>query len=187
MSGKPALKDRDADVAERNLIEAAKRDPGCFADLYEENFERVYAYIARRVGDRDQAQDVTADVFHKALRNLAGFEWRGVPFAAWLLRIAANEIASRGKRSSRASAGSMDPLPEAEKSSEAAFEEAQRRARLFKLVEKLPPEQRQVITMRFAHQKSIAEISRGMRRTEGAIKQLQFRALKRLRTMVDDR
>ena len=98
MAGEPALSRRGKDAPERSLIEAAQRDPACFAQLYEDNFERVYAFIARRVGDRDQAQDLTADVFHSALKNLSRFEWRGAPFAAWLFRIAANAIADRGKR-----------------------------------------------------------------------------------------
>ena len=78
---------------ERLLIQAAQSDPSRFAELYESNFNRVYAFVARRVKDREEAQDVTADVFHQALRNLGGFQWRGVPFAAWLLRIAANALA----------------------------------------------------------------------------------------------
>src|SRR5580692_4770839 len=92
MAGEPALKRLRKDAPERSLIEAAQRDPACFAQLYEDNFERVYAYIARRVRDRDQAQDLTADVFHSALKNLSRFEWRGAPFAAWLFRIAANAM-----------------------------------------------------------------------------------------------
>ena len=65
---------------EQLLIEAAQRDPSRFADLYETNFERVYAYIAGRVRDRDVAQDLTAEVFQQALANIGSFEWRGVPF-----------------------------------------------------------------------------------------------------------
>ena len=92
----------DADYsAERALIEAAQRDRGRFSELYEANFERVYAYVVRRVRDRDEAQDLTADVFHLALKSLPRFEWRGVPFAAWLFRIAANEIADRSKSVAR--------------------------------------------------------------------------------------
>jgi RNA polymerase sigma-70 factor (ECF subfamily) len=87
---------------DRLLVEAAKKDPSRFAELYELNFVRVYAYIARRVGDRDVAQDLTSDVFHKALASIQSFEWRGVPFAGWLLRIAANMIVDRSKRSGRA-------------------------------------------------------------------------------------
>ena len=70
----------DYQTDEQLLIEAAQRDPHRFADLYEHNFERVYAYIARRVPSREEAQDLTAEVFHQALANLGKFEWRGVPF-----------------------------------------------------------------------------------------------------------
>src|SRR6266568_5895182 len=86
---------------ERLLIEAAQKDPGRFADLYENNFERVYAFIVRRVRDRHEAEDLTAEVFQHALANLPRFEWRGVPFAAWWFRIAANAIADRWQRISK--------------------------------------------------------------------------------------
>ena len=173
--------------AERLLIEAAQRDPSCFGELYENNFERVYAFIARRVGDREHAQDLTADVFHNAFANLNRFEWRGVPFAAWLYRIAANAIADRGKRAARLEAFKLAEIPEHGTPSDVAFEEIEHRARLFKLVDKLPGDQRNVITMRFAHQRTIAEIAQQIGRSEGAIKQLQFRALQTLRTMVGER
>ncbi len=86
---------------ERLVIEAAQRDPARFAELYEDNFERVYAFVARRVYVRADAEDLTAEVFQQALAKLSGFEWRGVPFAAWLYRIAANAIADRWKRAAR--------------------------------------------------------------------------------------
>src|SRR5258708_12867571 len=66
---------------DRPLVDAAKKDPSRFAELYELNFARVYAYIARRVGDRDAAQDLTSDVFHKALASIHTFEWRCRPVA----------------------------------------------------------------------------------------------------------
>src|SRR5438067_12847762 len=68
---------------DRQRIEAAQSDPSGFGDLYEENFYRVYAYVARRVRDRHLAEDLTADVFREALAGLGKFEWRGVPFVAW--------------------------------------------------------------------------------------------------------
>src|SRR5215467_7817988 len=83
---------------ERLLVEAAQKDPRRFAELYEANFERVYAFIVRRVQDRHDAEDLTAEVFHHALANIARFEWRGVPFAVWLYRIAANAIADWGRK-----------------------------------------------------------------------------------------
>jgi RNA polymerase sigma-70 factor (ECF subfamily) len=178
---------RPNDSTERHLIEAAQRDPRHFAELYETHFERVYAFIARRVGDRDQAQDLTADVFHNALESIGRFEWRGIPFAAWLFRIAANAIADRGKRAARFEAIKLRDIPDPQSSGASDVEEIEHRARLFKLVDKLPTDQRRVIAMRFAHQKSIAEIAKEIGRSEGAIKQLQFRGLQSLRIMVGER
>src|SRR6516165_7942570 len=86
---------------DRLRIEAAQRDPARFGELYEENFYKVYAYVARRVGDRHLAEDLTADVFREALAGIRKFEWRGVPFAAWLLRIAVRAVADHFKRSRR--------------------------------------------------------------------------------------
>src|SRR5215469_9049708 len=98
---------------ERLLIEAAQQDPSRFAELYERNFHRVYAFVARRVRDRDEAEEVTAEVFHEALLNLQRFQWRGAPFAAWLLRIAANTLNDRWRCEARHGVGS-DSLDEAE-------------------------------------------------------------------------
>jgi RNA polymerase sigma-70 factor, ECF subfamily len=181
---------RDVDYsAERALIEAAQREPNRFADLYEANFERVYAYVVRRVRDRDDAQDLTADVFHLALKSLPRFEWRGVPFAAWLFRIAANEIADRSKSiAKRREHERVLPFQESDASGADAsgFEQAERRGRLFKLVEQLPRDQSRVIAMRFAEQKSIREIATALGRSEGSIKQLQFRAMQNLRVRLGD-
>lgn len=162
---------------ERLLIEAAQRDPSCFAELYECNFERVYAYIVARVRDRDAAQDLTAEVFQHALANLGSFEWRGVPFVAWLMRIAANAIADRWQRNSK-----EPPLPDEPIEEQGADGQIERRAMLSELVEALPPDQRHVVIRRFVDQRSIREIAQELGRSEGAIKQLQFRALQTLRS-----
>src|SRR6478609_7863855 len=167
---------------ERLLIQAAQSDPSRFAELYESNFNRVYAFVARRVKDREEAQDVTADVFHQALKNLSRFQWRGVPFAAWLLRIAANALADRWQR-----AGREIPADTAELEAEAGpagVIEIERRAMLFQLVDRLPSDQRLVVIRRFVEQKSIREIAQELGRSEGAVKQLQFRALETLREQV---
>src|SRR5713226_5893607 len=99
------------DQVDRLLVEAAQRDPSRFADLYEQNFYRVYAYIAHRVGDRHYAEDLTAEVFREALAGIRRFQWRGVPFVAWLLRIASRAVADHWKRASRESG---DPSPQAD-------------------------------------------------------------------------
>src|SRR5262245_52766026 len=90
-----------ADSDERFLVEAAQRDPSRFADLYDRHFTRVYAYAVHRLRDRDAAEELTAEVFHKALAHLSTFEPRGAPFGAWLIRIAANAIVDRGRRAGR--------------------------------------------------------------------------------------
>lgn len=169
---------------ERLLIEAAQKDPTRFADLYECNFERVYAYVCRRIGNRDEAQDVTSEVFQQALANLRRFEWRGVPFTAWLLRIAANAIADRWRRSSREQQPSDDD-PEPYPVDPVNIEEVEQRAKLFRLVQTLPADQRRVIEMRFAEEKSIREIAAELNRTEGAVKQLQFRGIQSLRAQLE--
>src|SRR2546427_10434545 len=121
---------------ERLLMEAAQKDPSRFADLYESNFERVYAFIVRRVRDRHEAEDLTAEVFQHALANLSRFEWRGVPFAVWLFRIAANAMTDRWKQLSRES-----PNPVSDDPDQAARPHIQRPAPLFQLVDRLPVHQ----------------------------------------------
>lgn len=169
---------------EKLLIEAAQKDPARFTELYEANFERVYAFVSRRVLSRADAEDVTAEVFQHALANLRNFEWRGVPFAAWLYRIAGNAITDRWQRAvrERAPAAADDP-PDPRSLSN--LEEVERRALLFRIVETLPDDQRRVIEMRFAEEKSIAEIARALKRSPGAIKQLQFRGIQALRERID--
>ena len=172
--------------AERLVIEAAQKDPGRFAELYESNFARVYAFIARRVRDRDEAQDLTSEVFHQALANLPRFEWRGAPFAAWLIRIAANAIIDRAKRAAKErEMASLNVATEV--TQQGIDDEIDQCARLFRLVDRLPRDQRRVIVMRFAEEKSIREIAREIGRTEGAVKQLQFRGLQNLRAQLDQK
>jgi RNA polymerase sigma-70 factor (ECF subfamily) len=170
---------------ERLLIEAAQNDPSRFAELYEQNFHRVYAYVARRVRDRVEIQDLTAEVFHRALANLGKFKWKGSPFAAWLYRIASNAIADRARQKMRESNDQLDPASESSTATD--LEAVERRARLFSAVDKLPKDQRRVIVMRFADEKSIREIGEELGRSEGAVKQLQFRALENLRNRLNEK
>ncbi|MFZ0036677.1 MAG: sigma-70 family RNA polymerase sigma factor [Candidatus Acidiferrales bacterium] len=177
------MKARTNEPDEQHLVEAAQKDPSRFAELYENNFERVYAFVASRIYDRDVAQDITAEVFHHALANLGKFEWRGVPFSAWLFRIAANAIMDRRKRVAREQG---KPALEAEAADAGDQEVVERRAALFGLVSQLPEDQRRVLEMRFAEERSIREIARELGRSEGAIKQLQFRAVQTLRARVSE-
>jgi len=180
----PAPKLRPTGADERLLIEAAQRDRARFAAIYEEYFELVYAYMARRVRDRSTVEDLTSDVFHKALANLPKFRWTGAPFASWLFRIASNLIADRAKRKAKISATSeeVEVIPQdSRKDSQSSLEDVERQAQLFRLVERLPDDQKRVVALRFAGEKSIKQIAAELGRSEGAVKQLQFRALENLR------
>ena len=168
---------------ERSLIEAAQRDPVHFAELYENNFDRVYGFLARRVRNREEAQDLTAEVFHQALAGIARFQWRGAPFATWLLGIAANVLADRWQHLAKQQEVSAENGDAAENLA-GISDDAEKRAMLSQLVDSLPQDQRYVIVRRFVDQRSLREIAQELRRSEGAVKQLQFRALQNLRTLI---
>ena len=167
------------ETGERALVEAAKGDPARFAALYDAHFERIYAFIARRVRDRAVAEDLTAEVFRHALAGIGAFEWRDVPFSAWLYRIAANEISDYVRKSARERETVLAGEPARDE-----IDAIERRASLFRLVDRLPADQRRVIVMRFAEEKSIREVATDLGRSEGAVKQLQWRALQTLRAQM---
>ena len=164
---------------ERRQIADAQGDPRCFAALYEANFDAVYAFVARRASDRTEAEDITATVFQKALAGMSNFEWRGAPFVAWLVRIVRNELIARSR-------DRKTPVPDPQAETTDDLENFERRAMLFSLVRSLPDDQRRVIALRFVEQWSIKEIAVDLGRSEGAVKQLQFRALATLRSQVGD-
>jgi RNA polymerase sigma-70 factor (ECF subfamily) len=164
--------ERDSD--DRLLIEAAQNEPARFAELYEQNFPRIYSFIARRVATREEAQDLTAEVFHQALASIRSFKWQGAPFIAWLYGIAANVLSKHWHKQDKHAHQEITDLS-------SAGEEIERSVMLGQLVEALLPDQRHVILRRFVDQKSIREIAQELGRSEGAIKQLQLRALENLR------
>jgi RNA polymerase sigma-70 factor (ECF subfamily) len=175
-------KNAPAQAEERLLVEAAQSDPARFDALYDLHFGRVYGFIACRVRDRATAEDLTSEVFYKALANLKNYKWRGVPFLAWLLRIAANAIIDRSQRASREHSMQDDPPDPGIRPDMRAIEH---RARLFQLVDRLPETQRRVVQERFVGQRSIREIAERLGKSEGAIKQLQLRAVERLRAQME--
>jgi RNA polymerase sigma-70 factor (ECF subfamily) len=162
---------------DRVLVMQAQRDPQRFAVLYERNVDAVHAYIYRRVSSRAEAEDVTSVVFQQALANLGRFEWRGVPFVGWLLRIAANELADRGRRPPvlPTSLGAVDDVTA----------EVDLALMLGRLVRDLPEDQRLVVQLRFTEDRSIADVADVLGRSEGAVKQLQHRALRTLRACLE--
>jgi RNA polymerase sigma-70 factor (ECF subfamily) len=167
---------------DRALVGEAQRDPRQFTALYERYVDAVHAYVYRRVDNRADAEDITSLVFQKAFANLDRFEWRGVPFVAWLVRIAANELATRGRRSTI----SIAPIDAADALDEDVTAEIDAAVTLGRLVRGLPNDQRLVIELRFTEDRSIADVATVIGRTEGAVKQLQHRALQTLRAALED-
>jgi RNA polymerase sigma-70 factor (ECF subfamily) len=121
-------------------------------------------------------EDVTSAVFGQAFAKLPSFEWRGVPFAAWLFRIAANVLADHWRREGRDVHDATANVPDHDEA-----RDLERRVELFQLVDRLPDAQRRVVELRFVEGHSIREIADAMQRSEGAVKQLQLRALENLR------
>ena len=160
---------------ERTLVAAAQADPARFEELYDRYVHRVFGFVSRRVGNRATAEDITSAVFEQALASLPKFEWRGVPFAAWLIRIASNALTDHWRETARET-GEAAEMPDA-----GEMNAIEQRAILFQLVERLPDLQRRVIELRFGEEKSIRDIAAVLQRTEGAVKQLQLRALENLR------
>ena len=161
---------------ERKLVAAAQADPERFLDLYDRYFHRVWAYVIRRARDRVEAEDVTSEVFRRALENLGGYEWRGIPFFAWLQRIAANVLADRWQKSGKESG---EPPPEAA----GPDQDLEQRAMLYQLIDRLPEVQRRLIELRYLEERSLHDIAGTLGRSEGAVKQLQRRALESLREL----
>jgi RNA polymerase sigma-70 factor (ECF subfamily) len=165
------------------MVQAAQADRARFLELYDLCFHRVWAFVIRRTENRADAEDVTSEVFRRALENLGGYEWRGTPFAAWLFQIAANALANRW-----AKAGRESPLPdELAPRRELAEPDAdlEQHTMLFQLVGRLPEAQRRVIELRFIEGRSLTEAGQELGKTEGAIKQLQRRAIENLRAQME--
>lgn len=167
---------------EQQLVEAAQRDPEAFGAIYDRYFDRIYAYAYNHTGQHSDAEDVTAQAFKQAFENIKRFEWRGVPFGAWLYRITSNVITGQ-QRKRRPTAAFEEAIetPGGELSPEDTFLMGERNSELFDHVRRLPEYQRQAIMLRFGQTLSYAEIADTLNRTEGAVKQLIHRGLVTLR------
>src|SRR6478752_9751319 len=144
---------------ERTLIEAARQNRSHFAELYEQNFHRVYAFVARRAANREEAQDLTAEVFHQALASLESFKWQGAPFISWLYGIAANVLASHWQKVGKCALEQPTDFSY-------AGDGIERSIMLGQLVRSLSQDQRLVVVRRFVDQKSIREIAQELGRSE---------------------
>lgn len=171
----------DAEVA---LIEQAKDDPIAFGQLYERYVDRIYSYIYYRTGNQQDAEDLTARTFHKALDHIKRFDNRGVPFSAWLYRIAHNLVANwhrdRGRRRELV-LEDQTHLPLTAGNPEKLAEASEAREALLGAIRRLPDDRQQLILLKFSDALPNAQIGVIMGRSEGAIKSLYHRTLLALR------
>lgn len=168
---------------EIDLVERAKTDAEAFAQLYEQHVDQIYNYIFYRTGNHYDAEDLTAKVFFNALKNIEKYQYRGVPFVAWLYRIAHNLTANWHRDRSRREIIALDELALASESPHpehlAALSEE--KEHLLAAVRRLPAERQQLLILKFSEDLSNARIGKIMGRTEGAIKSLCHRTLRALR------
>jgi len=173
---------------EDQLIEQAKTDPEAFGKLYEQYVDKIYSYIYYRVGNHQEAEDLTAKVFHRALNHIPNYNNRGVPFAAWLYRIAHNLIANWRRDHQRRKVVGLDQVTglsgERQESPHQMVERSNERELLLAAIQKLPRERQQLLTLKFVERMSNAEIGRVMGRSEGAIKSLYHRTLVSLKGLL---
>ncbi|MHB8312496.1 MAG: sigma-70 family RNA polymerase sigma factor [Candidatus Dormibacteraeota bacterium] len=168
---------------EEALIARAKEDPEYFGELYDQYFPQIYRYVASRVRSQPLAEDITSEVFFKALRALPRYQHSGHPFSAWLYQIAVNAITDH-YRSRRRAEDSLDEVPEPVDPTPAVDDEVANRMgaqAIWDLIEALPEQQRIAMSLKYGEDLKLAQIGVIMGKTEGAVKLLIFRGTASLR------
>ena len=173
------------------LVELAQRgDSEAFGLLYERYVDTVYRYVYVRVGSKAVAEDLTSETFLRALRRMDSFSWQGRDIAAWFITIARNLITDNAKsarfRMEVSTADMLDADPRVEAAPEGEVLERLRDERLLQAVKGLKPEQAECVVLRFLQGLSLAETAKVMGKSEGAVKQLQLRAVRSLHRELAD-
>ena len=172
---------------EAELVRRAKQgDEAAFAQLYEAYFDKIYRYVAIRMGDKMEAEDITQQVFLKAIKAISSFKWKGVPFSAWLFRIAHNQVVDYLRKTKKrisvplkeslVADGGDDPHE--------IFDRKLDIERLGAATKRLTLAQQEVISLRFAAEMSVTQVAGVMGRSEGAVKALQHSAIVALRKVL---
>lgn len=171
---------------EESLVgRAQQHDQEAFAQLYEEHFDRIYRYLAFKIGNGMEAEDMTQQVFLNALRSISSFKWKGVSFSAWLFRIAHNQAVDYlRKKAKRIAVPLNESLVSSDDDPQQLTEQHMEGERLMSATQKLTPAQREVISLRFAGGLSVAEVAKATGKSEGAVKALQHSAIVALRKVI---
>jgi RNA polymerase sigma-70 factor, ECF subfamily len=171
----------------RELVERGQKgDRDALEELYLIHFDRIYSYLHVSVGNRHDAEDLTTQTFLKMLEKIGSFKWQSAPFSAWLFRIAHNLAMDhfRARRRLQPEEEVPEPPGEEEPSAELAAMQTIGRESMLRLIDRLSPEQQQVLTLKFVFNLPNAEVAAILDKTEGAIKSLQHRALVSLQKQV---
>jgi RNA polymerase sigma-70 factor, ECF subfamily len=173
-------------IEEDVVYRATKGDGEAFTQLYERYFDGIYRYVHLRLGNRAEAEDLTQEVFVKALEAIGRYKQRSLPFASWLFRIAHNQVVDYFRKQGKTEkvplednmtlVGTSNPALTAER--ELEIEE------LINKVEKLSPAQREVISLRFGAELSVAEAAKVLGKNEGTVKALQYNGVMALKRML---
>ncbi|NLL90333.1 MAG: RNA polymerase sigma factor [Dehalococcoidales bacterium] len=181
---------------EKELIQRAKNNTDAFAELYKEYYDRIFGYVLKRTADIIITQDITSEVFIKALENIKYFHWKGISFSNWLYQIANHEIIN-GHRKAKQSLILFEELKhvplELEKSLEAETIEAEEQLKqhqqflaIHKSIANLPVKYQEVIVLRFFEKKQVKEIGEILGKREGTIRSLIHRGLKKLKEILEE-
>ena len=168
---------------EQSLVHRAQqRDEEAFTQLYEAHFDKIYRYVALRIGDRIEAEDMTQQVFLKALQSISSFKWKGIPFSAWLFRIAHNQVVDYlRKKTKQATVPVDESLVSSDSNPQLMAEHRLDIEQLISATKRLTEAQREVIGLRFAGELSVAQVAKVMGKSQGAVKALQHSAIVALR------
>jgi len=180
---------------ERDLVKRAKKDPETFGLIYDKYYQPIFGYILRRTANVALAEDLTAQTFLKALKNLWRFRWQNVTISAWLYRIATNEVNSYYRKKKGFKNVSLEEAKNL-KSDINVLEEIQKAEEelqkekdfllLHKKIAKLKPKYQTVITLRFFEKKKVSEIAQILGKPEGTIKAQIHRALRQLKKLLEE-
>lgn len=174
---------------EEILVLASQGDRDAFGQLYERYVERIYNYVYYRTGNTHDAEDLTARVFQRAMNHIQKYTDRGLPFSAWLYRIAHNLVANWHRDRSRKQEIPLDDmpiLPTKGEHPERNLVRSQEQDSLLRMIRKLPAERQNLLILKFVEDLSNAEIGAIMGRSEGAVKSLYHRTLLALRDQLED-
>jgi RNA polymerase sigma-70 factor (ECF subfamily) len=172
---------------EQELVKRAQQhNEEAFSELYELYFDKIYRYISLKIGNHIEAEDMTQQVFIKALHSISSYKWRGLPFSAWLFRIAHNLVVDHFRKQTRQPVSALDDtVMAADDNPEKLVELKLDIEKLAVAVKKLTPAQQEVIALRFSGEFPIAQVAEIMGKSEGAVKALQHSAVVSLRKILN--